>query len=199
MRKIIDTELLTLIDQGMLQKEIAQRFQCSPAAISKRLRKLRQRIPKAFDKLNVKKQNFAIALATGESKTKAAALFYNTSTVDSARTIGKRLGGDSDIQTAVAEILQRNGLTKQYRVNRLRELVDSLDSNVALKAIDMTFKLDGSYSPETHNVNVRTHEALVENRQSLEQASREAKSRRAAALKQIAILEAQDKSRGEKP
>ena len=161
MRKIIDTELLELLDQGMTQKEAAQHFNCSEPAISKRLRKLRQRIPKAFDKLNVKRQNFAIALATGESKTKAAALVYNTSTVDSARTIGKRLGADSDIQTAVAEILQRNGLTKQYRVNRLRELVDSLDSNVAIRAIDMTFKLDGSYS-ETH-VNVTlTREEMEE-------------------------------------
>jgi phage terminase small subunit len=200
MRKIIDTELIELLDQGMTQKEAAQHFNCSEPAISKRLSKLRSRVPQAFEKLLTKKQkNFALALAEGQSKTKAAALAYDTTTIDSARTIGKRLSVDSDIQTAVSEILQRNGLTKQYRVNRLRELVDSLDSNIALRAIDMTFKLDGSYSPENHNVNVRTYEALVENRQSLEQASREAQARKDAALKQIAILEAQDKGSGEKP
>ena len=99
----------------------------------------------------------------------------------------------SDIKIAVAEILQRNGLTKQYRVNRLRELVDSLDSNVALKAIDMTFKLDGSYSPENHNVNVRTYEALVEHRQTLEEASRQAQERKEVALQAIAELKAQEK------
>ena len=77
--------------------------------------------------------------------------------------------------------------------------MNSLDSNVALRAIDMTFKLDGSYSPENHNVNVRTYEALVEHRQTLEQANREAQERKDAALKQIALLEAQDKGSGEKP
>ena len=199
MRKIIDTVLLELLDQGMSQKEAAQHFNCSEPAISKRLSKLRPRVPQAFEKLTKKQRKFALALAEGQSKTQAAALAYDTTTIDSARTIGKRLSVDSDIKIAVAEILQRNGLTKQYRVNRLRELVDSLDSNVALRAIDMTFKLDGSYSPETHNINVRTYEEIVQSRQTLEQASREAQARKDAALKQIAILEAQDKGSGEKP
>ena len=193
MRKIIDTELLELLDQGMSQKEAAQHFNCSEPAISKRLKKLHPQVPQAFAKLSKKQKNFALALAEGQSKTRAAALAYDTSTVDSARTIGKRLSGDLDIQTAVSEILQRNGLTKQYRVNRLRELVDSLDSNIALRAIDMTFKLDGSYSPENHNVNVRTYEALVEHRQTLEEASRQAQERKEVALQAIAELKAQGK------
>ena len=197
MRKIIDTELLELLDQGMSQKEAAQHFNCSEPAISRRLKKIRPRVPQALEKLTKKQKNFALALAEGQSKTQAATIAYDVSTIDSARTIGKTLSADSDIQTAVSEILQRNGLTKQYRVNRLRELVDSLDSNVALRAIDMTFKLDGSYSPETHNVNVRTHEAFVEHRQSLEQAIRVAQARKDAALKQIAAIKA--KASGEKP
>ena len=149
MRKIIDTELIELLDQGMSQKEAAQHFNCSEPAISKRLSKLRQRVPQTFEKLTDKQKNFALALTEGKTKTEAAALAYDTSTVDSARTIGKRLSADSDIQTAVSEILQRSGLTKQYRVNRLRELVNSPDPGIAIRAIDMSFKLDGSYS-ETH-------------------------------------------------
>ena len=189
MRKIIDTELIELLDQGMTQKEAAQHFNCSEPAISRRLKKIRPRVPQAFEKLTKKQKNFALALTSGRTKTEAAALAYNTSTVDSARTIGKRLGGDSDIQTAVSEILQRNGLTKQYRVNRLRELVDSLDSNVALRAIDMTFKLDGSYSPENHNVNVRTYKEMVQSRQTLEEARAEALRRKEALEKAIAEKE----------
>ena len=189
MRKIIDTELIELLDQGMSQKEAAQHFNCSEPAISKRLSKLRQRVPQAFEKLTDKQKNFALALAEGQSKTQAATLAYDTTTIDSARTIGKRLSADSDIQTAVSEILQRNGLTKQYRVNRLRELVDSLDSNVALRAIDMTFKLDGSYSPENHNVNVRTYKEMVQSRQTLEEARAEALRRKEALEKAIAEKE----------
>ena len=73
----------------------------------------------------------------------------------------------------------------------------TLDSNVALRAIDMTFKLDGSYSPETHNINVRTHEEIVQSRQTLEQAIIVAQARKDAALKQIAAIKA--KASGEKP
>jgi predicted transcriptional regulator len=193
MRKIVDAELLELLNQGMSQKEAAQHFNCSEPAISKRLKKLRQRIPQAFENLTKKQRKFALALAEGQSKTQAATVAYDVSTIDSARTIGKNLSADSDIQTAVSEILQRNGLTKQYRVNRLRELVDSLDSNVALRAIDMTFKLDGSYSPETHNINVRTHEEIVQSRQTLEEASRQAQERKEVALQAIAELKAQEK------
>jgi phage terminase small subunit len=199
MRKIIDTELIELLDQGMTQKEAAQHFNCSEPAISKRLSKLRSRVPQAFEKLLTKKQkNFALALAEGQSKTQAAALAYDTTTIDSARTIGKRLSVDSDIKIAVAEILQRNGLTKQYRVNRLRELVDSLDPSVVLRALEITFKLEGSYSPETHNINVRTHEEIVQSRQTLEEASRQAQERKEVALKQITAIKTKGQA-GEKP
>ena len=194
MRKIIDTELIELLDQGMSQKEAAQHFNCSEPAISKRLSKLRQRVPQTFEKLTDKQKNFALALTEGKTKTEAAALAYDTSTVDSARTIGKRLSADSDIQTAVSEILQRNGLTKQYRVNRLRELVDSLDPSIVLRALEITFKLDGSYSPENHNVNVRTYKEIVQSRQTLEEARAEALRRKAALEKAIAEKEAEEKN-----
>ena len=193
MRKIIDTELLELLDQGMSQKEAAQHFNCSEPAISRRLKKIRPQVPQAFAKLTKKQKNFALALAEGQSKTQAATIAYDVSTIDSARTIGKRLSVDSDIQTAISEILQRNGLTKQYRVNRLRELVDSLDPSVVLRALEITFKLDGSYSPETHNINVRTHEEIVQSRQTLEEASRQAQERKEVALQAIAELKAQEK------
>jgi predicted transcriptional regulator len=198
MRKIISTELLELLDQGMSQKEAAHHFNCSEPAISRRLKKIRPREARAFEKLTKKQKNFTLALAEGQSKTKAAALSYDTTTIDSARTIGKRLSVDSDIKIAVAEILQRNGLTKQYRVNRLRELVDSLDPSVVLRALEITFKLDGSYSPETHNINVRTHEEIVQSRQTLEEASRQAQERKEVALKQITAIKTKGQA-GEKP
>ena len=42
-----------------------------------------------------------------------------------------------------------HGLTKSYRVQKLRKQVDNRDPNVSLKALDQTFKIDGSYR-ETH-------------------------------------------------
>ena len=197
MRKIIDTELLKLLDEGKSQREIAKHFLCSEPAISKRLQKLRQQIPTSIQKLTDKQKNFAIALATGESKTKAAALAYNVSTVDSARTIGKRLSADSDIQKTVAEILQGIGLTKTYRVNRLRELVDSIDQGVALRALEMTFKLDGSYSPEALNVKITTDiEDIIVARRSAEQAAAEARERAEARRQELITLQAEAKAQG---
>ena len=196
MRKIIDTELIELLDQGMTQKETAQHFNCSEPAISKRLSKLRQRVPQTFEKLTDKQKNFALALTSGRTKTESAALSYDTSTIDSARTIGKRLSADSDIQTAVSEILQRNGLTKQYRVNRLRELVDSLDPSIVLRALEITFKLDGSYSPETHNVNVRTYKEIVQSQQTLEEAQAKALARKEALEAKIAAIKAKQGTTG---
>jgi hypothetical protein len=47
------------------------------------------------------------------------------------------------------------GLTKGYRVRKLKSHVDNRDPNVSLKGLDMSFKLDGSYAPEKHlNVNL---------------------------------------------
>ena len=184
MRKIIDTELLKLIDQGMNQKEAAHHFKCSEAAISKRLKRLRLGIPTSFQGLTPKRQNFAIALASGKSSKEAAEISFDVSSAESARTIGKRLAINSDIQTAVSEILQLSGLTKTYRVNRLRELVDSPDNGIALRAIEMTFKLDGSFSPEKHLHVEMNYEELIQTRD-------EAKARYEAAVKRHEELQAQ--------
>ena len=191
-RKIDDTILLQMIEDGKQQIEIAQFFNCSGAAVSKRIRRLLPPESKALNKLSSKQQKFAIAISEGKTQTDAAMSSFDVTTRDSAKSLGSKLMQQSDIQTAVSEIMQQEGLTRKYRVQKLKTHVDNRDPNVSLKALDQTWKLDNSYS-ETH-VHVPNFEALVEHKQSLEEASQQALERKQAALKQIAALQAQDKA-----
>ena len=145
-----------------------------------------------WKKLSEKEQTFALAIAEGKTQTDAAMISFDVTTRDSAKSIGCRLMKQSDIQTAVSEIMQQEGLTRKYRVQKLKIHVDNRDPHVSLKALDQTWKLDNSYS-ETH-VHVPNFEALLEHKQSLEEASQQAQARKAQALQQIAALQAQDKA-----
>ena len=61
--------------------------------------------------------------------------------------MGSQLMDKSEVQSAIKE-MQACGLTMRYRMNRVKSHVDNRDPNVSLKALDMSFKLDGSYAPE---------------------------------------------------
>ena len=40
----------------------------------------------------------------------------------------------------------KEGLTRRYRVHRLKDHVDNVDPNVSLKALDQSWKLEGLYT-----------------------------------------------------
>ena len=191
-RRTDDSIILQMLEDGKQQKEIAAFFGVSAAAVCKRIKRILPYEPKALKMLSSKQQKFAIAISEGKTQTDAAMSSFNVTTRDSGKTIGSRLMKQSDIQTAVSEIMQQEGLTRKYRVQKLKTHVDNRDPHVSLKALDQTWKLDNSYS-ETH-VHVPNFEALVEHKQSLEEASQQALERKQAALKQIAALQAQDKA-----
>jgi len=152
MRKIDDQLLLKMAEEGKLQKEIAEHFRCTPAAICKRLKKLKaiMSVPVSFKKLSEKEKKFVIAKIEGKTQTQAALDSFECGSLDSAKSIGSQLMRKSDIQIAVAEIMQEEGLTRGYRVQRLKSHVDHVDPNVSLKALDQSWRLDGAYSPEKH-------------------------------------------------
>jgi hypothetical protein len=185
-RKTDDTIILQMLKDGKQQKEIAEYFGVSPAAICKRIKRILPHESKALKNISLKKQKFAIAISEGKTQTDAAMESYDVTTRDSAKTIGARLMKRSDIQTAVSEIMQQEGLTRKYRVQKLKTHVDNRDPNVSLKALDQTWKLDNSYS-ETH-VHAINIDDILERRKSLEQASKEAEARKAGALEQIRLI-----------
>lgn len=144
MRKIDDQLLLDLVEQGLQQKEIAKRLGVTPAAVCKRLKRLAP-LPESLEKLSDKEQKFAIAITEGKTQTQAALDSFEASSRESAKVIGSQLMARSDIQTAVAEIMQQQGLTRTYRVHKLKQHVDNQDPGISLKALDQSWKLDGAY------------------------------------------------------
>ena len=50
--------------------------------------------------------------------------------------------------------MQEEGLTRRYRVRKLKGHVDATDPNVSLKALDQSWKLDGAYKEEQVHVHM---------------------------------------------
>lgn len=156
MRKINDDLLLQMIQEGKQQKEIADFFNVSPAAICKRLKRFTPP-PPSLEVLTDKEKRFAIEKAKGATSTQAAIKSYECSSLQSAKAIGSQLMGKQEIREAIEDLMGFHGLTRSYRVQKLKEHVDNRDPNVSLKAIDLSNKMDASYVETRVNLNLHKH------------------------------------------
>ena len=154
-RKIDDNLLLQLFreseDKRGIQKKLADHFKVSPVAIHKRLKKILPK-PQNLEKLTDKEQKFVVAVSEGKSRTQAAMDSFDVSSRESAKALQNALMQKDDIKIAINELMNIFGLTRGYRINKLKSHVDHVDPNISLKAIDQTWKLDGSYSSEKPDV-----------------------------------------------
>ncbi len=113
------------------------------------------------DKIKLEKeQKFALAISEGKTQTQAALDSHDCSSLDSAKSMGYQLMQKPDIQTAVAEIMQETGLTRRYRVQKLKTHIDHPDPNVSLKGLDQSWKLDGAYTEKHVHVHMAYPEML---------------------------------------
>lgn len=147
-RKTDDNIIIQMLQEGKTQKEIAEYFGVSPVAIHKRVKRLLP--PKSLESLTEKEQKFCINVAKGKTQTQAVIDSYEVTSRESAKVIGSQLMSKPEIQMAINELMDYHGLTKSYRIQKLKTHVDHRDPNVSLKSLDMSFKLDGSYAPEKH-------------------------------------------------
>jgi len=150
-RKVDDNIVLQLLREGKNQRQIAEHFQVSPVAICKRLKGIMPK-PKSLGNLTPNEQKFAVAVAEGKSRTQAALDSFDVSSRESAKALQNALMQKDDIKIAINELMNIFGLTRGYRINKLKSHVDHVDPNISLKAIDQTWKLDGSYSSEKPDV-----------------------------------------------
>ena len=155
--KIIDDEvMMNLLNQGMNQKQVAEHFKVSEAAVSKRLKRLRAyQLPESFDKLTLKQQKFALSVAEGKSQTTAAMEAFDCADRTSGKALGSRMMKDPDVSIAIQDLLHQEGLGRRDRIRRLKVLVMSKDLSVAGKGLDMAFKIAGEYAPEQIDMNTR--------------------------------------------
>jgi transposase len=150
-RKVDDNMVLQLLREGKNQKQIAEYFNVSPVAIHKRLKKILPK-PQSLEKLTPKEQKFVVAVAEGKSRTQAVMESFDVSSRASAKTMQNALMQKDDVKYAIDELMEIYGLTRGYRINKLKSHIDHVDPGVSLKGLDMSFRLDGSYAPERLDV-----------------------------------------------
>ena len=157
MSKINSEILLEMVKAKTPRKEMAERFKCSEAAISKKLTKLQAAPappvePLKIDALRPKEKSFVIAVASGESQTSAALKSYDCGSYNAGKSLGHTLMGNPNIREALEEIRERE-IPLPHLVKRLRQHVDSSDPSTSLRAVDMGLKLHDSY-PATKSLNI---------------------------------------------
>jgi hypothetical protein len=159
-RKNDDETILAMLDEGKKQKEIAEHFGVSPAAICKLVKRIvPPEVPESFKALTVPQQKFVLGIAEGKTRTQAAADSFEVTSKASAKSIGYQAMKKPAIQVAVAELMQEQGLDRRYRVDKLKQHIDNRDPNVSLKALDQSWKLDGAYTENhNHNFKISIHE-----------------------------------------
>ena len=153
MRITDDETILQMLKDGRTQKEIAKHFGVSPPAICKRVKKILPP-PESLQDLTEKEQAFAMAISKGMTQTDAAMTAFDVTSRVSAKSLGCTLMTKPDVQVAVADLMQQQGLTRIYRVRKLKQHVDNRDPNVSLKALDQSWKLEGAYTEKHVNLNI---------------------------------------------
>lgn len=150
-RLIDDDKLLEMYRAGKLQREIAEYFKVSPVAVSKRLKRLLPKPETILDKygLTDKERSFVIEKAKGKSSTQSALESYDARSRDTAKVIGSQLMDNPKVRMAIDELMDAHGLTRSYRIGKLKNHVDNRDPNISLKALDQSWKIDGTYI-DTH-------------------------------------------------
>jgi len=153
MKKVDDQELMEMLSKGIEQKKIAAHFGCAPSYITKRKKRLMPvnlEEPDIFSTLTNQQKKFVIAKAEGKTNIQAVTDNYEVTSKESAKALGSQMMQNPAIQKSIIELMDMNGLTKESRIKQLKKLVYHNDGNISLKALDQTWKLDGSYSPERH-------------------------------------------------
>jgi hypothetical protein len=157
-RKIDDSLLLKMFRSGKLQREIAAFFKCTPVAVSKRLNKLLPQPMEILDKhdLSELQKRFVIEKARGKNNTQAALMSYECGSTQSAKVIGCNLMAEPNINAAIAELMEVHGLSRTYRVKKLKGFVDHPDPGIGLRSLDLAFKLGNDY-PAQKNINLNVN------------------------------------------
>lgn len=152
MRKTNDIEILQLLREGKTHREIAAHFGVSRVAISKRVKKINPRPD--LSGLTTKERAFVEQIALkGAGHIEAAMESYDVKNRKAGADIGLALLKKPEITASIEALMEYNGLSRNYRIKKLKQHVDNPDANISLRGIDIANKMDGSYPP-TKNINL---------------------------------------------
>lgn len=153
--KVYDDDLMLKmrLEEGKTLEEIGQFFGVSKQAIDLRLKKYEQYIKKheIVKKHGITKEEgeFCDRVASGCNLPTAMLAIRQDLTPGSAKNVAMELRKREDIKATIRDLMEVKGIGLERRVERLRDHVEAKDAMVSLKALDMSFKLDGSLIAET--------------------------------------------------
>jgi len=191
-RKTNTREVFELHDKGWTLGKIAAHFKCSKPNICRMLKRVYpDPEPEYLQKLTERQRNFVRAKISGKSNTQAAMETCDVKDRSVARVVGFDLAHHPDVDKAIQEILQEEGLTKRYRVRRLKSHVDHRSPDISLKALDQSWKLDGAYL-EKHLVATVNFGDLFKSFEDVKEAKRKLEE-------ELGIIDVATKEKEEKP
>ncbi len=177
MKKINTEVLLKLISEGKSGREISRLLGVSDSAICQAKKRLTPpSMPESFSKLTAKEQVFVMNMAQGQTRINSAMNSFECTSRDSAKSLAYNLMQKPEITNAIEILMENVGLTKQYRIKKLKTHVDSGSADISLKALDQSWKLDGSYAPEKSlnlSLNVNVSDEELQNLQELLKVAKE--------------------------
>jgi len=116
------------------------------------------RVKKVLEKLTPRERKFVIEYIKSLDAASAARLSYNVGSKSNdateeqkdvtARNLGYNVKNRSRVSEAIDKLMDEFGLSDVDRIVRLAELVHGTDGNIAVRALDQSWKLTGSYAPE---------------------------------------------------
>jgi len=150
-------ELQAMLKSGRSQAGCARVMSVSEAAVSKAVIRLKaMELPASMQKLTHKERTFAENLSMGMTPTQSALNAYQCKgNRQVASALGSRMAKEPDIALAVADLMSQEGIPRRRRIQRLATLIESNDLSIVSRALEQSWRLDGSLAPEKHlHVNV---------------------------------------------
>lgn len=95
--------------------------------------------------LTIKQRMFVKEYASTGNATQAALHSYNCSTPKSADAVARETLDNPRVQLAISELMKERGLDNENLLSTHKELLESSDPAIRLRALDMAYKLNGSY------------------------------------------------------
>lgn len=153
-------ETVARIDSGELMlKDAATMLGISPPGLHKKIAKFkRMQPPDSLLELNERKQIFCQAKASLMTNKDAARLAYPDAKESSLPVLASHIMSEPMAQVAIQDLMARNGIDRNFRVSRLKDVICSPDLNIAVKGLDQSWKLTGEYAAEKVDVSLSSDE-----------------------------------------
>ncbi len=169
LRRTDDLKILELYAEGKTQKEIGEVFGVTDVAISLRLKKILPLVKVVKEKRFLSREPLDMQLLQDLKNANTVQEEVHTQcpkTANENNIISPEHNGNNDSNTVMdvvdvepeevrelGDLMSACGLNKEYRLQRLKRCIDHPDPGVVLKALDQSWKLDGSYHNDK-NINI---------------------------------------------